>query len=110
MQAKCDEQQIGIDRDTEGISVLEKQIEQLEGEISEGEAASKKRNDLIEQRLRDIATTNQKISDMASRGSEPLEGNSSVLLPFDIANMLPTMPYCMPIHQKEAVPSADLGS
>ena len=62
------------------MSDLQKQIVQLEGEVSEGEAASKKCNDLIEQRLREIAANNRKIEKMvASKGSEPLEGNPLTL-------------------------------
>ena len=98
LQARCDEQQVGIDRDTGSTALLQKQIEQLEEGISEGEAASKKRKDLIEHRLRDIAANNQKINSMmACRGSQPLKGNTLTKLLMCPANMFPKIACCTPM-------------
>ncbi len=70
MQAACDEQEVGIERDTEALSAMQQQIEELEDKVSEGEAASKKRIDLIEQRLREVAAINRHI-DKTAASREP---------------------------------------
>ena len=75
LQGKCDRLQLQNEGHKGGIVPLEAQISRLDSEIAGLEAASKQRQELIEQRTRDVSALNRKIEQtVAARGPDVHSG------------------------------------